>query len=93
LECHDIVYTFKLNYLRNRPRGRDDGLPLTDKINTNTNIQQQTDKIATNAMYILLSLSVDSDDGPVDGPVDVVKHCSVLHSLSSIVELGHAVPP
>lgn len=51
-------------------------------------------------MYILLSLSVDSADGPVDDPVDGPadgpadgRHACVLHSLSSVVGVGHAVPP
>ena len=84
----------KINYLRNLPRGG--GFPLIDKINTVTNIQQQTDKIDPNAIYNLLSLSVESADGPGDGPVDGpvdVRHGSVLHPIISAVGLGHAVPP
>jgi hypothetical protein len=96
-----LIYLFRKNiiatttikhkdYLRNRPRGG--GLPPADKSRIIINIQQQTDKIDPNAMYILVSLSPESADGPADGPADV-GHASVLHSLSSIVGLGHAVPP
>ena len=43
-------------------------------------------------MYNVILLSPDSGDGPGDGPGDV-SHACVLHSLSSVVGLGHAIPP